>query len=315
MSQKLRLQWHDGAWLGRFDAMASPCEVLIALPKAQQQLARRLASVAAHEVWRIEQRYSRYRRDNLFTALHAQPDQAQRVDAETARLLNFADQAWQLSDGRFDLTSGLLRQVWKFDGSDRLPEPQAVEALLTRIGWQKVEWHSDPADKQGNIAGGWLTLPAGMELDFGGIGKEYAADRALGKCLQALPSAWKSVGIVINLGGDLACNGPRADQTPWRVGIEAPDNDGQSSMLLKLSKGGLATSGDSRRFLLKNGHRYSHLLDPKTGWPIEQAPRSVTVAAPSCIQSGLVASLAMLAGADAREFLAETGLPYWIVEA
>jgi len=231
MSQKLRLQWHDGAWLGRFDAMASPCEVLIALPKAQQQLARRLATVAAHEVWRIEQRYSRYRQDNLFTALHAQPDQAQRVDAETARLLNFADQAWRLSDGRFDLTSGLLRQVWKFDGSDRLPETQAVEALLIRIGWHNVAWQSDPADKQGNIAGGWLTLPAGMELDFGGIGKEYAADRALGKCLQALPVAWTSV------------------------------------------------------------------------------------AAPSCIQSGLVASLAMLSGAGARDFLAETGLPYWIAEA
>lgn len=315
MTQKLRLHWHDGSWVGRFDAMASPCEVLIALPKVQQNLARRLATVAAQEVWRIERRYSRYRNDNLFTALHAKPDQAQRVDAETARLLNFADQAWRLSDGRFDLTSGLLRQLWTFDGSDRLPEPRAIEALLPRIGWHKVDWQSDPADAQGHIDGGWLTLPVGMELDFGGIGKEYAADRALGKCLQALPAVWQSVGMVINLGGDLACNGPRADQTAWRVGIETPGAAGQSSTLLKLAKGGLATSGDSRRFLIKDGHRYSHLLNPKTGWPIEQAPRSVTVAAPSCIQSGLVASLAMLAGAGARDFLAETGLRYWIVEA
>lgn len=315
MTAKLRLQWHDGAWLGRFDAMASPCEVHIALPPAQQTLARRLASIAATEVWRIEQRYSRYRSDNLFTALHAQPDQVQRVDAETARLLNFADQAWRLSDGRFDLTSGLLRQVWNFDGSDQIPEPAAVDALLARIGWRQVSWQSDPADSQGDIAGGWLTLPAGMELDFGGIGKEYAADRALGLCLQALPTGWQSVGILVNLGGDLACSGPRAEQSPWRVGIEAPDREGQSSMMLQLSKGGLATSGDSRRFLQRNGRRYSHLLDPTTGWPVEQAPRSVTVAAPSCIQSGLVASLAMLAGSGARGFLAQTGLPYWMVDA
>lgn len=315
MSPKLRLNWHQGAWQGRFDAMASPCEVLIALPRAQQRLARQLATVAAQEVWRIEQRYSRYRNDNLFTALHAQPDQAQRVDAETARLLNFADQAWRLSEGYFDLTSGLLRQAWTFDGSDRLPEPEAIAALLPRIGWHQIDWRSDPIDSKGSVAGGWLTLPAGMELDFGGIGKEYAADRALGKCLQALPVNWRSTGMVINLGGDLACNGPRADQTAWRVGIETPDREGQSSRLLQLSKGGLATSGDSRRFLLKDGHRYSHLLNPKTGWPIEQAPRSVTVAAPSCIQSGLVASLAMLAGKEARDFLAETGLPYWIVDA
>lgn len=86
-------------------------------------------------------------------------------------------------------------------------------------------------------------------------------------------------------------------------------------MLLKLSKGGLATSGDSRRFLQRDGRRYSHLLDPRTGWPVENAPRSVTVAAPSCIQSGLVASLAMLAGSGARDFLDQTGLPYWLADA
>lgn len=315
MSGSLHLEWQGDAWLGRFDAMASPCEVLFALPQAQRELARQLLKVAAEEVWRIERRYSRYRGDNLYTELHRHPGQAQRVDAETARLLNFADQAWRLSEGRFDLTSGLLRQVWRFDGSDRLPQPDEVTALLHRIGWHRLHWHSDVAGADGSVDGGWLTLPAGMELDFGGIGKEYAADRALGRCLQAVPARWRHRGMLVNLGGDLACSGPRADQQAWRVGVEAPDSDGVSALTLKLSKGGLATSGDSRRFLVRDGRRYSHLLDPTTGWPVEQAPRSVTVAAPSCIQSGLVASLAMLAGQGARDFLQQTGLPYWIVEA
>lgn len=313
-ARSVTLDWQGEAWRGRFDAMASPCEVLLALPPEQKELARRLARTAADEVWRIERRYSRYRDDNLFTELHSHPDERQRVDGETARLLNFADQAWRLSAGRFDLTSGLLRRAWRFDGSDRLPQPEAVTALLADIGWQRLDWVSDPADAKGEVTGGWLTLPAGMELDFGGIGKEYAADRALGLCLRTMPARWRGTGVLVNLGGDLACSGPSRSGQAWRVGVEAPDKADSAALMLRLSKGGLATSGDSRRFLLHQGHRYSHLLNPLTGWPVEQAPRSVTVAGPSCIQSGLIASLAMLQGAGARDFLAQTGLAHWVVE-
>lgn len=313
-SRPLSLHWQAGVWAGGFDAMASSCEVLLALPQSQEDLAWRLVRLAAEEVWRIEQRYSRYLPNNLFADLHARPDQPQRVDVETARLLNFADQAWHLSEGRFDLTSGLLRRVWTFDGSDRLPDSQAISSLLPLIGWQRINWISDAAGPSGEVGGGWLTLPKGMELDFGGIGKEYAADRALGMCLNALPARWHDNGILVNLGGDLACSGPRTQIEPWRIGVESPEPKEGKPMTLQLTRGGLATSGDSRRYLLCNGKRYSHLLNPLTGWPIEAAPRSVTVAAPSCIQSGLVASLAMLEGASARLFLAKTGLPYWIVE-
>jgi thiamine biosynthesis lipoprotein len=294
--------------------MASPCEVLLALPAEQAELARRMVRLAADEVWRIEKRYSRYRQDNLYAAMHALPDQSQSMDAETARLLNFADQAWHLSGGQFDLTSGLLRRAWTFDGSDRLPQPERVAALLPLIGWQKIDWVSDPVNPAGEVGGGWLTLPAGMELDFGGIGKEYAADRALGICLKAIPARWRNTGILINLGGDLACNGPRSNSEPWRVGVEPPQSEQTATLTLQLSRGGLATSGDSSRYLMRDGKRYSHLLNPLTGWPVENAPRSVTVAGPSCIQSGLVASLAMLKGQSARDFLVETGLPHWVVD-
>ncbi|MEP4548033.1 MAG: FAD:protein FMN transferase [Saccharospirillum sp.] len=312
-SGQVGVRWQGDLWAGHFDAMASSCEILLALPFEQAELAGRLVRLAANEVWRIEQRYSRYRPDNLFAALHNRPGQAQRVDAETARLLNFADQAWRLSSGRFDVTSGLLRRVWTFDGSDRLPDDDAIKALLPLIGWQRVTWLSGTVDSSGEVAGGSLTLPEGMELDFGGIGKEYAADRALGICMKAIPSRWRQSGMLVNLGGDLACNGPRAPEQPWRVGVESPYEDDQPPLMLELWRGGLATSGDSRRYLLRNGKRYSHLLDPNTGWPIEQAPRSVTVAAPSCIQSGLVASLAMLQGASATEYLKNIGLPHWVI--
>lgn len=85
-------------------------------------------------------------------------------------------------------------------------------------------------------------------------------------------------------------------------------------MLLELEHGALATSGDSRRFLLKDGVRYGHILDPRTGWPVADAPRSVTVAASSCTEAGLLATLAMLEGPGARTFLESQGVRHWILQ-
>lgn len=315
--RQVTCNWQGNFFLASFKAMASPCEILLALPESQASLATHLAEQMAAEVWRIEDAYSRYRSDNLFSELHNHSGKKQRVNAETARLLNFADQAWHLSEGLFDLTSGLLRKAWVFDASDNLPKQSAIDDLLPLIGWQKLNWQTDAPDSRGEIKGGWLMLPEGMELDFGGIGKEYAADRALGIGLQLLQKVIKqdlgSSGLLVNLGGDLACSGPLTKDKPWRVGVESLAVENTASLLLEVARGGLATSGDSRRYLLKDGKRYSHLLNPLTGWPVEQALRSVSVAAPSCVQAGLVASLALLQGANARSFLSDTQLKYWVL--
>jgi thiamine biosynthesis lipoprotein len=84
-------------------------------------------------------------------------------------------------------------------------------------------------------------------------------------------------------------------------------------MMLEVEYGALATSGDSHRFLLKDGVRFGHVLNPRTGWPVPDAPRSVTVAASSCTEAGLLSTLAMLQGARAQEFLAEQGVRYWLL--
>jgi thiamine biosynthesis lipoprotein len=117
----------------------------------------------------------------------------------------------------------------------------------------------------------------------------------------------------VNFGGDLRAN-RRPTRGPWQVGIERPDTDRLAAMLLELEHGALATSGDSRRFLLKDGLRYGHILDPRTGWPVANAPRSVTVAASSCTEAGLLATLAMLEGAGARTFLESQGVRHWILQ-
>jgi thiamine biosynthesis lipoprotein len=188
----------------------------------------------------------------------------------------------------------VLRRAWRFDGSDRVPSQAAVAALLARVGWHKVRWRSPE-----------LTLLPGMEIDLGGIGKEYAVDRAAG-LVRPL-----SEQCLINFGGDLLAVGPQDGNRPWRVGIESLAGDGAAAKQIDLRVGALATSGDARRFLHKDGKRYSHILDPTTGWPVVGAPRSVTVAAPSCTEAGMLATLALLRGRDAEAFLAAEAVQYW----
>ena len=103
---------------------------------------------------------------------------------------------------------------------------------------------------------------------------------------------------LINFGGDIAVSRPPETQ-PWRVGIEAAAGQAHQPTIA-LKGGGVATSGDSRRFLLKDGVRYSHILDPLTGWPVANAPRAVTVVAPSCTQAGMLATPGLAAGRQRR---------------
>ena len=144
-----------------------------------------------------------------------------------------------------------------------------------------------------------------MELDFGGIGKEYAVDRVLLMLSEQLQQP-----MLINFGGDIATNGMLFPDHQWSIGVEAISNDAVTK-LLNVSGGAIATSGDSRRFLLRNGVRYTHVLNPKTGWPIEHAPHSMTVAAPSCVQAGMLSTIALLQGKQAEVFLDEMGVTYW----
>ena len=274
--------------VGRFRAMASPCEVLVDGADAEEL--QRVTDVVSDEVGRIEHLWSRYRKDNIVHRINTAGGRPVTVDAETAQFLDYAAKLHDWSEGLFDVTSGVLRRAWKFDGSDRLPAPEQVEALLPLVGWHKVDWQSPV-----------LRMPMGMEIDFGGIGKEYAVDRACAAARQATSRA-----VLVNCGGDLACTGPRASAEPWQIGIDT-GVAGAATPLVHLTQGGVATSGDAHRFLLKDGVRYPHVLDPRTGWPVTGGPRSVTVAATSCTEAGVLATVALLHGAGAQDFLSDLG--------
>ena len=292
----MRLERRDSLFAGCFAALACDCEILIDSDDAE--LARRLAVAGEAECRRIERKFSRYRDDNIVHAIHRGAGEAMEVDDETADLLDFAERCWQLSNGLFDITSGILRRAWRFDGTTAPPTAAEIEALLPSIGWDKLEWKRP-----------WLTLPQGMEIDFGGIGKEYAVDRVL-----ALLTRQAELPLLVNFGGDLACNRPQRGDRAWSIGIGHPDAAGQAIETWQLKQGALATSGDAHRCIVHDGTRYGHVLNPKTGWPAPGAPRSVTVAAPRCIDAGILSTLALLQGSGAEGFLQAQEVIYRILE-
>ncbi len=267
--------------------MSSGCEIRLAGP--DEAVLAAAARAAIDEVRRIEFKYSRYRADSIVSRINAAAGSAEPVpvDEETGALLDFAAQLHLLSDGLFDITSGVLRRAWNFKAA-RLPDPAVLAALLPLIGWQQVRWR-DRA----------IGLPqVGMELDFGGFGKEYAADRATG----VLAAAGLQHGF-INLGGDIRVLGPDADGQPWSFGIQHPRRAEGTIASIHLSHGALATSGDYERHFELDGRRYCHILDPRSGWPVA-GWASVSVVAPACVAAGALSTIAMLKGADAPAFLA-----------
>ena len=279
---------------GTFLAMGSPCEVLCGT--ADEALAAKLLDLVSSEAWRIEDKFSRYLPNNIVDRINLSCGEPIAVDEETANLLDFAASLFNMSDGRFDITSGVLRKAWVFDGSDRVPDDALVQSILETTGWNKVSWHRP-----------FLALRAGMEIDFGGIVKEYAVDRAA-----ALASEVSDAPLLVNFGGDVVATARPEKSKGWQVGIEALDTDiRKAERVIRLSQGALATSGDARRYLLKDGVRYNHILDPTTGWPVVDAPRSITVAADTCTQSGMLATLAMLKGKDAESFLRAQDVQFW----
>ena len=292
----LQLRRGDNFLSVEFQAFAGPCTVL--LDRCDRERALALGAIARDEALRIQAKYSRYTEDSELSRLNRAAGEPCHVDDETAALLNLASLAHELSGGRFDISSGVLRRVWDFRLGCEIqpPDPERLELTRARVGWNRVRWQAPV-----------LQLEPGMELDLGGLGKEYAVDRCL-----ALLVSHCSGSVLVNYGGDLACSGPRAGGESWRVGVEQPDSEG-AALQLALSRGGLATSGDARRFVLVNGKRQGHLLDPTTGWPVQQAPRSVTVGAETCSQAGLLASLAMLEGPGAEQFLKNQNVLHWVL--
>jgi thiamine biosynthesis lipoprotein len=279
-----------------FQALGGANEVQIC---AEDRLfAESIANAVIEQVKAIEQKFSRYIPESIVSIINSSAGKdAVKVDEETAALLDYAQACYEQSDGLFDITSGVLRRVWDFK-SGKVPTQSHLNEVLPLIGWSKVKWAKPYIS---------LSIP-GMEIDFGGFGKEYATDRAAALLLEA-----EVEHSLVNLGGDLRVIGNRPDLKPWSIGIVHPRQLGGVIASVDISAGALATSGDYERFFELDGKRYCHILNPKTGMPV-QSFQSVSVLADSCLIAGSASTIAMLFGEKrGAKFLKHLGLKYVLV--
>jgi thiamine biosynthesis lipoprotein len=279
-----------------FEAMACHCEVVLAVPDAQH--AHRIAQLAVAEVQRIQSKYSRYRPDSILSHINALAGRAPvDCDDETWSLLDYANTLHQASDGLFDVTAGALRKVWNFSVA-RVPSAEELARCLPLVGWSQVVRSNHQ-----------IQLPvAGMEIDFGGFGKEYAADRAAAVLAgQGVENGY------VNLGGDLRVLGPKPDGQAWMIGIQHPRKAADLLATIPVHSGALATSGDYERYFELVGQRYCHILDPRTGLPVTRW-QSISVLAPMAVVAGNCSTIAMLKQEEGLAFLESSGMNYLAVD-
>lgn len=278
-----------------FSAMGTSCSIHL---YADDDESAQLSILCARaEIERIESRYSRYKSDSDLSRLNsvAAVGGTIEVDDETTGLLDYAFAAHRMSGGLFDITSGILRQAWNFR-SDRLPSQESIDRLLPFVGLEKLDWQRPR-----------LHIPvAGMELDFGGLAKEYAVDRSI----VMLREAGVRHGLV-DLGGDIRSVGPQEDGIPWQIQIRHPSAADRFLSTVELRDAALATSGDYERFIDANGKRYGHILNPRTGWPVE-GMCSASVISDSCMLAGTISTIAMLKGRDGPAWLNSIGATHLV---
>lgn len=265
-----------------FKAMGTNCSVKFRLE--DESAALEFGRITLDWVSRFEGKFSRFRPDSVVTAINREAGGGWvSVDGETEHMLDLAAQVYQQSDGAVDATALPLLRVWNWkEAHESLPHPSAVKAALDLTGWPLVERRM-----------GAVRLPlSGMGLDFGGFGKEYAVDQ-----VAKLARAAGIHDALIDFGRDIFAMGGNGEHPFWHIGIEDGNQPGNCWGGLAVSDQAVGSSGDYHRFFSHGGKRYGHILDPRTGWPVANGMRAVTVVAPSCLQAGIYSTAVFVLGA------------------
>ncbi|MHA4811723.1 FAD:protein FMN transferase [Flavitalea flava] len=206
------------------------------------------------------------------------------VDAEVFQLVQRCLHLSAITQGAFDITSGVLKSLYNFkERKAKLPEAAALAGAMERVGYRKIQVL--PENKL------YLTKK-GMHIGFGAIGKGYAADK--------VRSVWKSQGVqagVINASGDLTAWGCQPDGRPWKIGIADPRDPSRILLWLAATDCSIATSGNYEQYFDINGIRYSHNIDPRTGFPVKDI-KSVTIISPSAELSDALATAVTVMGKE-----------------
>lgn len=273
----------DGGHTVTFRAMGTNCRVHFAAPPS---LADTFIAATLEWVAGFESRYSRFLPDSLISRINqaAGRDWVE-IDRETERLFALCQEAHFLTRGIFDPTSLPLIQLWNWKAQPAvIPDDQAIANALKLVGWRKVK-----------RAPGKIFLPEpGMSVDLGGIGKEYAVDQ-----VAALAVRHGIKSVLVDFGQDVFAFGSPPDGRPaWKIGLENPAQPGQCWTSLAIQNRAVATSGDYFRHFTKDGRRFGHILDVRTGQPVDNGVRAVSVVAPNCTVAGMLSTAAFVLGPD-----------------
>jgi len=261
--------------------------------------AARIKVIVEETLERVDAAFSTYRADAALARFNATPgDGWVAMPGEVVELLGRADGIHRISRGAFDPTVGPLVSAWGFgaDGARaRPPEEAERRAAAARVGWDRIELS----------ATGVRRLAPGVELDLSAMAKGHAVDRVHGALADAGLGRW-----MVEVGGEVRVQGLNPDGMPWRIAVEQPVAGlRRVHRVIELEGGALATSGGYRRYLEADGRRYAHLLDPRSGEPVDHDLASVTVAHPSCAVADAWATALMVLGPDEGVALAgEQGL-------
>jgi thiamine biosynthesis lipoprotein len=249
--------------------------------------ARRFESESIAWVEAFEAKYSRFRPDSLVSRINAAAGRDWvDVDAEMENMLNFCGSLNFLTKGVMDVTATPVLRLWDYKAATpRIPSENEIAAALRLVGWAKVQ-----------RAPGKVRLPeAGMSLDFGGWGKEYAVD-----AVATLARSHGLTSVLVDFGHDLMAVGTAPGKPGWHIGLEDPANPGGPCKgSLAAANIGVASSGDYLRGFTIGGRRYGHIVDPRTGRPVANGCRQVTVVAPTCLQAGALSTAIFILGPDA----------------
>lgn len=245
---------------------------------------------------RIDGRMSTYRQESELSRFNRHTGESWfAVSHETATVMAAAMEISHSSQGAFDVTVGPLVDLWSFGPNpqpEHVPSEEEIEQARSRVGYRQVEVRvSPPALRK---------LRDEVRVDLSAIAKGFAVD-ALADLLSA-----RGVGsFMIEIGGEVRTRGVKPDGTPWRIGIERPVTWARSlQLVVALRDRALATSGDYRNYYERDGKRYSHEIDPRTGLPVEHALGSVSVIADSCMLADAWATALMVAGPERAQRLA-----------
>lgn len=271
--------------------------------------AEKIQSALEEALKAVDFRMSTWKEFTELSRLNAQTDISEDfpLSPELAFVMAKALEVSRKTSGAYDVTIGPLVNLWKFGptrGDSEMPEipsPEAIADAKAQIGWEALEIVSSSPDKKA-----LRRTKTGLNVDLSSIAKGYGVDQAV-KALETFGFE----NFMVEVGGEVYARGTNHLEKPWRIGIELPIPDsnlifGAAELSGKAHTGqALATSGDYRNFKLENGRRRSHIIDPRTGYPVEHALVSVSVLAQDCMTADAWATALMVLGPEEGKLTAE----------